>query len=37
VEPDRVGLVDHAVIGDAWERSGGRTSIVGALLAQLDH
>ena len=37
IEPDGVGLVDHTVIGDAWERSGGRTSIVGALLAQLDH
>jgi hypothetical protein len=36
IEPDGVGLVDHGVIGDAWERSGGRTSIVGALLAQLD-
>jgi hypothetical protein len=36
IEPDGVGLVDHTVIGDAWERSGGRTSIVGALLAQLN-
>jgi len=35
IEPDGVGLVDHTVIGDAWERSGGRVSIVGALLAQL--
>ena len=33
--PDACGLVDHDVIGDAWERSGGKTSIVGALLAQL--
>jgi len=35
IQPDAVGLVDHVVIADAWERSGGRTSIVGALLAQL--
>jgi len=35
IEPDGVGLVDHTVIGDVWERSGGRVSIVGALLAQL--
>lgn len=33
--PDAVGLVDHEVIGDRWERSGGTISIVGALLAQL--
>jgi hypothetical protein len=33
--PDACGLVDHGLIGDDWERSGGRTSIVGALLAQL--
>lgn len=35
LEPDAVGLVDHRRIGDEWERSGGRTSIVEALLAQL--
>jgi hypothetical protein len=35
IEPDGAGLVDHTVIGDAWERSGGRTSIVAALLAEL--
>ncbi len=35
VPPDACGLVDHDVIADAWERSGGRTSIVSALLAQL--
>jgi len=36
IEPDGVVLVDHAGIGDAWERSGGRTSILAALLAQLN-
>jgi hypothetical protein len=35
IAPDASGLVDHEAIGDAWERSGGRTSIVAALLAQL--
>lgn len=35
IAPDAAGLVDHESIGDAWERSGGRTSIVGALLDQL--
>jgi hypothetical protein len=34
--PDATGLVDHDVIGDEWERSGRRTSIVGAVLAQLE-
>ena len=33
--PDAAGLADHDVIGDEWERSGGRTSVVAALLAQL--
>jgi hypothetical protein len=33
--PDATGLVDHEVVGDEWERSGRRTSIVGALLTQL--
>ncbi|MGH9165113.1 MAG: hypothetical protein ACRDZW_06320 [Acidimicrobiales bacterium] len=33
--PDAAGLVDHATIGDRWERSGGGVSIVEALLAQL--
>jgi hypothetical protein len=33
--PDAAGLVDHTVIGDEWERTGGATSIVGALLGQL--
>ena len=35
--PDATGLVDHAPIGDEWERSGHRTSIVDALFAQLQH
>lgn len=33
--PDAAGLVDHDTIGDAWEQSGGATSIVAALLDQL--
>jgi len=35
VAPAAFGLVDHTPVGDAWERSGQRTSIVGDLLAQL--
>jgi hypothetical protein len=35
IAPDAWGLVDHDVIGDAWERSHGTTSIVRALLDQL--
>lgn len=35
IEPDASGLVDHARIGDEWERSGGRVSIVHGLLDQL--
>ena len=35
IAPDACGLVDHDAIGDAWERSRGSVSIVGALLAQL--
>jgi hypothetical protein len=33
--PDAAGLVDHGPIGDEWEGSGRRSSIVDALLAQL--
>lgn len=33
--PDRQGLVDHEAIGDAWERAGGKVSIVALLLEQL--
>jgi hypothetical protein len=35
IEPDASGLVDHASVGDEWERSGGKVSIVAALLRQL--
>ena len=34
-EPDAAGLADHTAIGDVWERSGGKVSIVDALMAQL--
>ena len=36
IAPDATGLVDHERIGDEWERSGGRVSIVAALLDQLE-
>ncbi len=35
IEPDAAGLVDHDRIGDAWERSAGRVSVIDALLDQL--
>ena len=35
IGPDRAGLVDHEAIGDAWERSNGRVSIVALLIEQL--
>ena len=35
IPPDAAGLVDHQRVGDEWERRGGRTSIVAALLDQL--
>ena len=35
IAPDACGLVDHQGIGDRWERTGGATSIVDALLEQL--
>ena len=35
IEPDGAGLVDHGGIGDAWERSNGRISIIDALLREL--
>ncbi len=34
--PDASGLVDHEYIGDDWERSRGKVSIVAALLGQLE-
>jgi hypothetical protein len=33
--PDRHGLVDHELIGEAWERAQGGVSIVALLLEQL--
>lgn len=36
IAPDAAGLADHVRIGDEWERSGGRISIVTALLDQLE-
>jgi hypothetical protein len=36
IEPDAAGLVDHQAIGDEWERSQGRTPIIGRLLEQLE-
>jgi hypothetical protein len=33
--PDTCGLVDHERIGDEWERTRGRVSVVEMLLAQL--
>jgi hypothetical protein len=35
IPADGCGLVDHQRIGDEWEKSGGATSIVDALLSQL--
>ena len=33
--PDAAGLVDHRAIGDEWERTQGRMSVVDALFSQL--
>ena len=35
IEPDAVGMVDHSIIGDDWERTAGAADIVQALLRQL--
>ena len=35
ITPDANGLADHVRIGDEWERTDGRISIVAALLDQL--
>ena len=35
IEPDAAGLVDHAAIGDQWERSRGKVSIIDELMAEL--
>jgi hypothetical protein len=34
--PTAVGLVDHDVVGAAWEQANGTISIIDALLGQLD-
>jgi hypothetical protein len=34
--PTAVGLVDHEVVGDEWERSRGSMSLVDALLQELE-
>jgi hypothetical protein len=36
IAPDATGMVDHAPIGEAWERSGGDLSVVDAIFTQLD-
>ena len=33
--PQAVGVADHERIGDEWERTGGRTSILDAIFEQL--
>ena len=35
IPPDACGLVDHASLGDEWERTAGATSVIAGLLAQL--
>lgn len=35
IAPDAAGLVDHRLVGDEWERSQGKASIVDALFTQL--
>jgi hypothetical protein len=35
IPPDRVGLVDHEVVGDAWESTQGKISILRLLEEQL--
>jgi hypothetical protein len=35
IAPDATGLVDHELIGDAFERTGGNVSIVNLLFEQL--
>jgi hypothetical protein len=36
IAPDASGLVDHAAVGDEWERAKGNVSIVERLLDQLE-
>ena len=33
--PDAFGLVDHTLIGDRWEQTEGKVSVISELLAQL--
>jgi hypothetical protein len=35
-QPDRIGLVDHEQIGDAWEKSGGKISAIDLVFGQLE-
>ena len=35
IAPDVFGVVDHQRIGDQWEASGGKTSVIAALFEQL--
>lgn len=35
IPPDAAGLADHRSIGDEWERTGGKVSVIEALLRQL--
>jgi hypothetical protein len=35
LDPDAAGLVDHTRIGDAWEHTVGRVSIIDMLIEQL--
>ncbi len=35
IAPDVFGVVDHQRIGDQWEASNGRTSVIAALFEQL--
>jgi hypothetical protein len=35
LDPDACGLADHDAIGDEWERTGGRVSVIDALMGQL--
>ena len=35
IPADACGVVDHQRVGDEWEKSGGGTSIIDALLSQL--
>lgn len=35
IAPDASGIADHAALGDEWERTGGRVSLIDALLRQL--